>query len=494
MISQSEFPDPVYRETVLEPAFETVRQHFAPHIHAINRAHLIMLSETGILDRRPAGRIASALARIEDELRTVPPKYSEQHEDFFFLLEAELIARVGDIGSMLHIGRSRNDMDQTCFRMELRQRTEESIGLALHLAEKLLDRARSETQTLIVAYTHGQPAQPTTFCHYLLAVIEVLLRDTRRLESALAVVDQCPLGAAAITTTGFPIDRERVAGLLGFSAISLNAYACIAAVDYLTGLYSALKLVFLHLGRVTQDMVQWTSFEAGQLLVPDSLVQISSIMPQKRNPVPVEHLRHLCSSTVGRCDMIQTVMHNTPFADMNDSEADVQQAGFGAFDSGNRALALFAALLPSCRVDSDRSRSRIDAAYITVTELADTLVRKEAIAFRTAHRIAGQTSRAALEQGKTIAQAFAEFSEAFATIEGRPSGLTETQFLEVVSPDTFVARRDRPGGPAPAAVEAAMDIYSKELDVLQTNRTARTRPPAAGAETHYGVFCSLAES
>ena len=224
---------------------------------------------------------------------------------------------------------------------------------ATSLADALLSRAIAERDTLIVAYTHGQPAQPTTYGHYLAAVLELLLRDLQRLQQASNLLNLCPMGAAAITTSGFPVDRQRMASLLGFEQPQLNSYGCIASVDYITGLYSAVKLVFLHLGRVIQDMQFWTAFETGQLQVPDSLVQISSIMPQKRNPVPIEHLRHLSSITCGRCDAIINTMHNTPFTDMNDSEGDVQAAGYAVFESAGRVLELFATLIEACSINTD---------------------------------------------------------------------------------------------------------------------------------------------
>ena len=276
---------------------------------------------------------------------------------------------------MLHTARSRNDMDHTLFKMALRTRTDAMLAGLCDLARAMLDKARAERDTLIVAYTHGQPAQPSTLGHYLAAALEVLLSDIARLTEARAALDLCPMGAAAITTSGFPIDRARVADLLGFAAPKRNSYGCIAAVDYVTGLYSALKLPFLHLGRLVQDFQTWTSFEVAQLHVPGSLVQISSIMPQKRNPVPIEHLRHLASVTCGHCDTITGVMHNTPFTDMNDSEGEVQQAGYAAFASGGRVAALLAALVGAVRVNPDRVRATTEAACITITELADTLVR-----------------------------------------------------------------------------------------------------------------------
>lgn len=205
---------------------------------------------------------------------------------------------------------------------------------AQSLARAILDKAGAERDTPIVAYTHGQPAQPTTFVHHLAATLEVLLRDAARLSDAADGLERSPMGAAAITTSGFPIDRARVADLLGFDGLLLNSYGCIVAVDYGTGLYSAMKLPFVHLGRVVQDLAFWSAFEVGQLHLPQSLVQISSIMPQKRNPFPIEHMRHLAAVTVGRCDTMVDTMRHTPFTDMNDSEGEVQQAGYAAFDSG----------------------------------------------------------------------------------------------------------------------------------------------------------------
>ena len=301
MTDTSTFPDPTYRDTVLAPLFEGVKQHYARHMGALNRAHLVMLADTGILGAAEATRLAGALRAIEAETDIAALEYTGEHEDYFFLVESELRRRLGDLGGALHTARSRNDMDHTLFKLALRSRSVRLMEQVLHLAQALTDKARAESATLIVAYTHGQPAQPTTFGHYLAAAIEVLLRDAERLAAAMDGLDHCPMGAAAITTSGFPIDRARVADLLGFAEPLLNSYGCIASVDYVTGLYSAIKLIFLHLGRVVQDMAFWSAFEVGQLYVPNALVQISSIMPQKRNPVPIEHLRHLSSVTVGRC-------------------------------------------------------------------------------------------------------------------------------------------------------------------------------------------------
>lgn len=481
MSDTSRFPDPVYRDTVLAPLFEGVKVHFAGHMAAINRAHLVMLVDTGILDSEQGRAIARALAEIDAETDLRSLTYTGAVEDYFFYVEAELKARLGaDLGGMLHVARSRNDMDHTVFKLALQTRAGLMLEALLDLAGALIVKARAERDTPIVAYTHGQPAQPTTFGHYLSAAIEVLLSDIARLQREAAALDLCPMGAAAITTSGFAIDRARVADLLGFAAPKQNAYGCIASVDYITGFYSALKLPFLHLGRLVQDMGFWSAFEVGQLYVPNALVQVSSIMPQKRNPVPIEHMRHLASTTVGRCDMILGTMHNTPFTDMNDSEGEVQIAGYAAFESGARMVALLTAFLPACSINADRVRANADAACVTITELADTLVRAEGLSFRQAHDVATTVARAVIAEGRPLGAGFAAFAAAFQAKTGRPTRVEAQAFEAAVSLRGFIAARDRFGGPAPAPMEAALAGYDAMLAGLRADlHDSLTRRSAA---------------
>ena len=480
MTVTSIFPDPVYRDTVLAPLFEGVKANYAAGMAAINKAHLVMLAETEILSAEDARALANTLACLETEIDIEALSYTGEHEDYFFLVEAELRARLGDLGGSLHTARSRNDMDHTLFKLALRQRAAVLIDELHSLASSLTKKARKEADTLIVAYTHGQPAQPTTFGHYIGAIIEVILRDAERLDAAANGLEHCPMGAAAITTSGFPIDRARVADLLGFEGPLLNAYGCIASVDYVTGLYSAMKLVFVHLGRLIQDLQFWSAFEVGQLYVPNSLVQISSIMPQIRNPGPIELLRHLASVTVGRCDMVVGTMHNTPFTDMNDSEGEVQQAGYAAFESGGRVLRLLSAFLPACRIDTERVARTTDAACITITELADTLVRDEGLSFRQAHEIAATVAKSVIAKEAPLGAGYTAFEAAFQAAIGHAPTFDEPAFKAAVAAETFVARRDRPGGPARAALLPALDGYDATLADLALRQNARkTRHVAA---------------
>mgnify|MGYP002629998254 CR=1 FL=1 len=477
MTDETKFPDPAYRDTVLAPLFEAAKLHYAGPVRDINRAHLVMLAEEGILPRDTARKIARALAKIDAELDLSKLQYTGEYEDYFFLVEAELKRHLGpDVAGALHTARSRNDMDHTVFKMVLRDKTDRLLEQALQLMQALIAKAQAESDTLVVAYTHGQPAQPTTYGHYLAAVIEVLIRDSARLCNARELLDHCPMGAAAITTSGFPINRHRMAELLGFHEPQRNSYGCIASVDYVTGLYSAIKLMFLHLGRVIQDMQFWSAFEVGQLYVPNSMVQISSIMPQKRNPVPIEHLRHLASMTVGRCDAVVNTMHNTPFTDMNDSEGEVQVAGYAAFDSASRVLSLLTALISGCSIRADRVAANMDAACVTVTELADTLVREDGLSFRQAHEIAAKTARDVIARGVPLAQGFEAFSLAFIAETGREPTLDINGFAHAVSAENFIAQRNRFGGPAPEALDAALNHYVYELsECAEVNMLRQSR-------------------
>lgn len=490
----SVFPDPVYKETVLRPLFDGAKTHHVEGFRAIDRAHLVMLAETGILPRETASRIARALTAIEREIDPAALTYTGDVEDYFFLVEAELRKRLTpqDDGR-LHTGRSRNDIDHTLFKLALKPRLDKLASQLRAVIAAALTLAERERATLIVAYTHGQPAQPSTLGHYLSAAIEVMLRDHQRLMQARELIDLCPMGAAAITTSGFPLDRHRIAHLLGFKAPLRNSYGCIAAVDYTTSVFSAVELTFLHLGRLIQDLQFWTAFEVGQIYVPNAFVQISSIMPQKRNPVPIEHLRHLASQTMSRARMARDIVHNTPFTDMNDSEGETQEAGYQTFASGGRVLDLLAALLPALSVDGRRVAETIRRSCITITELADTLVRQEGLPFRAAHEIASAVARAVVAvDGDLPRDGYEPFVEAFRHAAGREPNLSRQDFATAVSPENFVASRERFGGPGPNALGEALAVYRAELAAAEgAAGTIAEREDAARRELD-AAFAALA--
>lgn len=491
---RTKFPDPVYTSTVLKPLFDGAKQHHARALQKVDRAHLVMLVETGIVPAEQGGRIAAALEAISREMDPETLTYTGEVEDFFFLMEKELKTRVGpDLGGRLHTARSRNDIDHTLFKLGLKERIDALLTKSRALLAALIETAERDKATLIVAYTHGQPAQPSTYGHYLGAVIEILIRDIERVEAARAIVDRSPMGAAAITTSGFPIDRHRVAHLLGFAQPLQNSYSCIAAVDYVTSVYSALELMFLHLGRPIQDFQFWSSFEVGQLYLPNAFVQISSIMPQKRNPVPFEHLRHLASQTVGRARAMLDVMHNTPFTDMNDSEGETQDMGYQAFDVAERVLDLLAAVVRAAEIDPRRAAVNLRRSCVTITELADTLVRREGLSFRQAHEIAAVVARSVVAMdGDLSDDGYAPFVAAFKEATGRTPELDAETFGRVVSAENFVAVRERFGGPGKNALEAAIAGYRRDEAAFAARANERARREADAAKVLEQKIAELA--
>lgn len=462
----SKFPAPAYRDTVLAPLFDGTKNHFWGELMRLHRAHGVMLAEQEICTATEISQILKALADIEARIEPENLVYDGNVEDVFFLVEQELAGRLGiDLAGKLHTGRSRNDMDHTIFKLRLKRHLDDVVGSLLSVLDTLLSVAARNQTTIIIAYTHGQPAQPSTFAHYLGAFIEVLLRDIERLTLARQQVDRCSMGAAAITTTGFDINRERVAELLGFAAAQENSYGCIAACDYVTASYAALKVMFINIGRFIQDMNQWTGFEVSQLTVPDAYVQISSIMPQKRNPVPVEHLRLIASLGAGHCDTITNTMHNTPFTDMNDSEGEVQISGYQAFAAAKRLLRLLAGFIDAVQINDEKVRTHIDQACITITELADTLVRTEDISFRQAHAVSATLANQIVGCGKTLSTVpFSTFVAAYQDSLGRAPSLTEETFRRAITPEHFVSVRERLGGPGPKAIAASLSRYRAALD------------------------------
>ncbi len=452
----SRFPAPVYADTILSVNFREAQRYFLDSLIEIHYAHTIMLARQGIIPAETAQACLRGLDGLNrQELAEIP--YDGHSEDLFFFVE-DALAKLCDKGAAgaMHTARSRNDIDITQYRMCLRA---DILAILRHLSESrsvLLNLARRHSATLMPAYTHTQPAQPITFGHYLLAVIELMGRDELRLQAAFKTVNRCPLGACAISTTGFPIDREFTAHLLGFEGLQLNSYGAIAATDYLTETAGAISTAMLNLGRVTQDFLTWCTAEFGYLRLSNAWVQISSIMPQKRNPVPFEHVRVLASKALAQSQGIFTCLHNTPFGDINDAEDDLQPLVFHATGDAARALALFAAVMEGCEVQTDRMAERAASDFLTVTELADTLVRKEGLTFREAHHVVSAAVKKL--NGKYTPGAMVDAIEL-----QRPLTISRAELLGSLDPRHFVDVRNIPGGPSPEALQPALNQAQSEI-------------------------------
>ena len=444
----SVFPAETYRSTVLARVFTDAQRYFLDPLLAIQYAHTVMLGRQGIMRAEDAAACLRALDGLDlEEIRRAP--YDGSFEDLFFFMESRLAALCGaDNAGRMHTARSRNDIDLTMYRMVLRDLLAGVVEAVAGLRRVLVDLAWEHRASLMPAYTHNQPAQPTTLGHYLMAMIECLERDTARLKAAYGRVNECPLGACAITTTGFPIDRRLTADLLGFEGLQVNSYGAIAAVDYLTESCSVMAVCMLNLGRFAQDLLLWSTAEFNYVRLSDGYVQISSIMPQKRNPVPLEHVRILASRALMQAHAVLGSLHNTPFADMNDAEDDLQPLVYTAFEDGLRSLTLLAGVLGEVELNTERMARAAQGSFLTVTELADTLVRETGMSFRVAHEIVS-------EAVKELAGGYDPGLMAEVVERLLPAGVTVEPgvLLRALDAGNFVGVRRVPGGPAAEALE-----------------------------------------
>ena len=452
---------PEYVTHVLNENFEDAKELLLAPLMAINYAHLVMLAETGIITASDAQKLRTALDGISiDSVRSV--LYDGTYEDLFFYIERLIKGSCEDeVAGRLHTARSRNDIDMTMYRMRQREFVATLASAALDLREALLVLAGRHKDTVYAAHTHTQPAQPSTVAHYLLAVIEQLERDDRRLVAAYESTNHNPLGSCAITGTGFPIDRRRTSELLGFSGPTGNTYGSIATVDYLLESVSATNVLIVGLGRVVQDLLLWCTMEFGYLKLSEGFVQGSSIMPQKRNPVALEHARAIASKAVGQAQAIVTAVHNTPFGDIVDTEDDLQPLVANMFRDATRAVTLVAAAMRLADFDVERMASRAEAGGTTLTELADTLVRDHGLAFRCAHSIAALLLKARTEDpGVALSGALSKASSA---ILGKPLDYPEPDLQRIMSAPHFVNVRTTHGGPAPSETGRALAESTRVL-------------------------------
>ena len=442
----SDFPAPVYSETVLSHNFRDAQRFFLDSLLELHYAHTLMLARQGIIPAESARACILALAALDrDDLRSAP--YDGKFEDLFFYIESKLEALAGaDHAGRMHTARSRNDICIALYRMKARAEALEILKAVSALRQVLLKLAREHEHALMPAYTHTQPAQPTTLGHYLMAYAEAVGRDETRLQAAFATINRSPLGACAITTTAFPIDRDYIAELLGFEGLQLNSFGAIAATDYLTELAGAVATTMANLGKFTQDLLLWCNPTLGFLRLTDAWVQISSIMPQKRNPVPLEHTRILASRALAEAQGVFTCVHNTPFGDINDSEDDIQPIVFTMTANAQRALKLLAGILRDCEFQTDRMADMANADFLTVTELADTLVREENLSFRDAHHLVSKAVK--FLNGKYSVASMADATARLAPKTlGRELHLTRDQLQAALDPRNFVEIRTIPGGP-----------------------------------------------
>lgn len=455
-VAEEKFPAQGYKDNVLADCFADAKEYFLDAYNQVDLAHAVMLAEQKIITDEELKLLLKALTTLDlDAIRA--REYDGTFEDLFYLLQQEIAKRCNaDTAGKLHTARSRNDIDVTIYRLYLRRACLKLIASAMDLRKVLLDLAAKNHETLIPAYTHTQPAQPSTMAHFLLAMAENVGRDIKRLQRAFENMNYCPLGSGAITTTGFPIDRHRVSDLLGFTAPTVNSYASIASVDYFTETLGATAALLINTGKFAQEFLLMAMMEFNAIRLPDGYVQGSSIMPQKRNPVALEHIRAIGSKALGQTLGVLTSVHNTPFGDINDVEDDLQPLIYSAMRDADRAVALFASTLRSATFNYDVLKKRAGEHFIAATELADTIVRKEGLPFRLSHKIVANCVKAAIDAHSEIT--YDIMQEAANEVLGHDLSLTAEELDAAVSPENFVNIRTIYGGTAPSETKRALAV------------------------------------
>lgn len=461
---RSTFPHPVYARHVLQPAYQDAAEYLYGPMLAANRAHVVMLARQGIISQENARALLVALGQVEQE-GLAALAYKAGIEDLFFRLEGRLIELAGpEHGGNLQLARSRNDLGQALTRLALRPPLLTLYQRLMALRRSILALARQHLETVMPGYTHTQPAQPTTLAHYLAGVLSFLERDTARLRRAYQANNQSPLGAAAFTGTGFPIDRKLSADLLGFAAVIRSSHDSIGASDHLTDIASALTSLGLNLSRLSKDLLFWATRESGAIHIDESFIQISSIMPQKRNPVVLEHLRARLSRLLGQAQTIVIQCHNIPYGDTQDIEDEILPTAFAAIATADGIAELYQAVFDTLQVDGEHLKAQAGAGFTTVTELADVLVREARLSFRAAHHLVSSLVRHLDEHGLTPANITAKLlNEISQATRAQPLRLPARTIRRAVDPVAFVQARTTEGGAAPEATAAVLDGLTDQL-------------------------------
>ncbi|MEJ2289361.1 MAG: lyase family protein [Deinococcales bacterium] len=449
---------PSYRGRVLEPDYLFASRHLLPHfVHALC-AHLQAVARLPVAAGEDARREIEALHReLEAFARSPLPTQEPDVPDAYFAIQRSLEERLGAHAvGWLRIGLSRNDLDMTVYKMRARELLLATGEQLLTLRRAVLAKAEAHLETVLIAQTHHQPGQPTTVAHYLAAVEALLARDTERLFGAYARLNRCPLGAAALAGSSHPLDRDLTAALLGFQGPVENTYDAVASSDWEAEVVSVAQSVALNLSRFVCDLLSWAA--AGWYWLGEGLVQGSSIMPQKRNPVALEHARTRFSRALGAAQMVLYSSHNIPYADLNDFGPDVQ----GALQMQHVQLSGGVELLLACLEGGDFDEARLRAAAArtdtTATELADELVRSAGLSFPDAHALVGRLVARLHEEGRALAQASVEDVTAL----GGPA-LSPEALHGALDPEAFVRRRGG-GGPAPDAMRDQLGRARQRAD------------------------------
>jgi argininosuccinate lyase len=445
-------PDAIMAEINASIGFD--KRLFAQDIRA-SKAHAAMLAETGIITKADAAQIRHGLDQVQAEIAAGSFTFSSALEDIHMNVEARLKELIGPAAGRLHTARSRNDQVATDFRLYVRDTVDHLDSQMAGLQRALAEKALAHAKTLMPGFTHLQVAQPITFGHHLLAYVEMLARDRSRLADARRRMNECPLGAAALAGTSFPIDRGMTAKALGFDRATRNSLDSVSDRDFVLEVLAGATICAVHLSRLAEEIVLWATAQFRFVKLSDKFTTGSSIMPQKRNPDAAELIRAKPGRILGTFTALAVVMKGLPLTYSKDMQEDKEPA-FDAFDSLSLALAAATGMVRDMVPDEQRMRAAAATGFATATDLADWLVRELGLPFREAHHVTGRLVGAASARKVGLEKLSLDEMQA---VEPR---ITSAVYA-VLGVDNSVRSRVSYGGTAPVNVRAQAKAWARKL-------------------------------
>jgi argininosuccinate lyase len=414
-------------------------------------AHAQMLAKQGLISEKDAERIVSGLVSIRDEIEQGKFKFKPELEDIHMSIESRLFEKIGGVAGKLHTARSRNDQVALDMRLFVKEAISETVSRVKDFQSALLDIAESNKTVVMPGYTHLQQAQPILLAHHLLAYFEMLQRDVMRFQNCLKRTDVLPLGSGALAGVAYPVDRNFMAKKLGFSELSANSIDAVSDRDFAIEYEAAAAITMMHISRLAEEIVLWSSAEFGFVELDEAYATSSSIMPQKKNPDMAELARGKTGRVYGNLLSLLTVMKGLPLAYNRDMQED-KEGLFDAVDTLLSTLEVFTGLIKTLKINASRMEQAMSGSYVLATDLADYLVKK-GLPFRQAHEIVGKLVQYAINKNKGFHELsldeYRNFSPIFA------------DDVYGITAEASVEARNAAGGTAPKQVAAALSRARK---------------------------------
>lgn len=461
---------------LFRPACQSDLKLSYQNIVKVNQAHVIMLSEQGIISKETAQKILAVNDEISEMQDHPLFKINLDKEDLYFNMEQYLIDKTSlHIGGQQHTARSRNDMLATIARLNTRKAYFQLGELFLKLRKSIINKAKENLDAYMSGYTHLQPSEPTTFAAWLAAIGFALERDYKRFSQVYEGLNACPLGGCAVASTSFPINRERTAELMGFNKPMASSIDCVASRDYALELVSSLSMMALTLSRMAQDLYVWATPDFNYVEVGGCTAACSSIMPQKKNPITLEHIKAKAAHLEGFYVSIYSSMKNVVYTHCRDISAESIRFLFPALQEAEADMALAIPTIDTLQIKKDVMYEKASKNFCTVTELANQLVRYGQYSFRAAHEIVGNIVVEMMDSGKAACDIdLAEVDKVSEKLFGRKSGLTEEEIKKALDPKENVMAKHYEGGSAPEEVTRQLNllesILSADEEILNTRK------------------------